>query len=172
MKIFCLLVLIISLGTVFTCNKIKLTSYEIAYNDTEGNYQKLSFRFKNHTLAFHTLDETNISSTIIKLIWEFSSPAEVTKAQEILTKISPYFEETKMDDAGLLINFFGYHMVGIKNFRKSEFGTFYRFEILQKGQSVEVAVMMQKNDPNIPMFDEIINKLLPQPDTPELKFLA
>ncbi len=172
MKTICALVLLLSLGTVFTCNKIKLASYEIAYNDTDGNYQKLSFRFKNHTLAFHTLDESNITNTIFKLIWTFSSPAEVTKAQDILNKISPYFEETKMDETGLLINFFGYHMVSIKNFRKSEFGTFYRFEVLQKGQSVDIAIMMQKNEPNIPMFDEIVNKLLPQPDTPELKFLA
>ena len=173
MRSICILLLIVSLGSVLTCNKISLASYEITFNNTESQKQTVKFFYKNLSMAFHTLDEKNISSTIFKLIWEFSSKEESDKAKDVLATLSPVFEESKIDNSGLLLNFFAYHMTALKYMRKSEFGTVYKFEIKQRDKIINVNFMIKKLQDNEPMFEQIINSIFnTKLEFEELKFLA
>lgn len=175
MKVLSLALLFIFAGCVLSCKKINLQAFELGFNNT-GKPQKLNLHYKNESLNFHQLNSTNVSSTIFKLIWEFSSPEEAKKGNDTLNLLKPFFEEVKIDKDGLLVNFFGHHLTFLKDVHRFEFGTMYKFRARQFNQSVDISVMFKgKNQTYEQEFDSIIRQIFPgnftTPNTDEIKFL-
>ena len=174
MKPICILLLIVSLGSVFSSSRLNLASFEILFNNTESKKQTEKFYYNvGLFFDFEQLDQSDVTSTIFNLVWEFQNADEASKAQKSLNTLSPVFEDSKIDDSSLTFSFYGHHMATLLYTRKSEFGTVYRFEIKQHDKIISVSIMIKKYQDAEPAFENIINGIFPtEIESKELKFLA
>ena len=88
MKPICILLLILSLGSVFSSSRLNLASFEILFNNTESKKQTEKFYYKEGLFFdFEQLDQSDVTSTIFNLVWEFQNADEASKAQKSLNKV-------------------------------------------------------------------------------------
>ena len=157
--IFSVLVAMI-LGSSLCCNGNTVRMANIDYVQA-GTGQKIKYTFKyaNMTMKYHILNETDIDETVFKFIWNYSNDEEKSKGHEIVEAAQNDFEELR-EDWGFVLVFFGKHITQLKFYKKTEFGSAYTIEFMQKGVPVQLQFQIKAGEPNAEEFHTIIQTII------------
>lgn len=156
--ILSVLATVLVLGDCCTGNYLRMANIDYVQAGT-GKKVKYSFKYANMTMKYHVLDETDIDQTVFKFIWNYSSDDEKNKGHEIVLAAQNDFEELR-EDWGFVLVFFGKHINQLKFYKKTEFGSAYTLEFLQKGVPVQIQLQIKAGEPNAEEFHSIIQKIV------------
>jgi hypothetical protein len=141
-------------------NTIRMANIDYVQSGT-GQKIKYSFKYANMTMKYHVLNETDIDETVFKFIWNYSNDEEKLKGHEILLAAQNDFEELR-EDWGFVLVFFGKNITQLKFYKKTEFGSAYTIEFMQKGVPVQMQFQIKAGEPNAEEFHNIIQKIIDQ----------
>jgi hypothetical protein len=161
----------IVIGSVISCDGNVLTLFNLDYVNANGTKVHYGFKYQNMTMKYHVMDDTNLDKTVFKFIWNYSTDEEKQKGHEIIQTIGADFEELR-EDYGMVMVFFGKDLKKLKLYKRTEFGSAYSIEIIEKGVVMQFQFMIKAKEPNQDAFNDLINKIFATKPKQELNFLT
>lgn len=161
MKILLTLAIFIAVSSLALCctgNDLRMANIDYVQNST-GIKIHNSFKYANMTMKYHVLNESDVDSTVFKFIWNYSNDEEKKKGHEIIQATQGDFEELR-EDWGFVMVFFGKHVQKLIFYKKTEFGSAYTLEFLQKGNPVQIQFQIKAGQPNEEEFHSVVQKII------------